>query len=101
MEVTVLSGANGSTGPTGAKLSNERAASVGGGDSEELVEGEGWLYTVVGISNAPVAESGVWPEEDLGRRCLIRGRAAFAAAGGDVGSSLAIGFASSFSKKRE
>jgi len=60
MEGIELSGAKGSMAPPmGAKVSNESAASVGGGESEELVAGDGWLYTVDGISNAPAAESDV------------------------------------------
>ena len=39
--VAAVSIANGSVGPLGAKLSNDNAASVGGGESELLVEGEG------------------------------------------------------------
>jgi len=39
--IAPISGPNGSIPPTGAKLSNESAASVGGGDRELLVEGEG------------------------------------------------------------
>ena len=40
-DTTAISGPNGSIPPTGAKLSNESAASVGGGDREPFVEGEG------------------------------------------------------------
>lgn len=47
--VAAESVAKGSVGPTGAKLSNDSAFSVAGGDRELLVSGEGWLYTVVGI----------------------------------------------------
>lgn len=38
---TAVSGANGSIAPTGAKLSNDKAASVAGGERELLVDGEG------------------------------------------------------------
>lgn len=64
--VAAVSSANGSVGPFGAKLSNDSADSVGGGESELLVEGEGWLYT--SVSKAFDAGSGVFVAEVLGAR---------------------------------
>lgn len=90
--------ANGSVGPIGAKLSNDNADSVGGGESELFVTGEGWLYTG---GRSKVLEAGVCEADDRGTRFLTRGKEAFEETPGDNGSSLAIGLASSFSKKRE
>lgn len=49
--VSAVCGTYGSMGPCGANWSNESADSVGGGDKELLVDGDGWVNTVDGISN--------------------------------------------------
>ena len=94
------SGAKGSTAPTGAKLSKDNAAAVGGGDNDVLVAGEGWLYTLEGISKGR-GWSGAGSEAEPGLRLRCRGRGALELDPGDVGSDLAIGFDSRFLRKRE
>jgi len=99
-KTAAVSRANGSVGPIGAKLSNDRADSAGAGERDVVVEGDPWLFSAAGRSNAPAGKSKV----DLGKRGMPRiggEERGFAADLGDNGSIFAMGFASSFSRKRE